>query len=421
VTQRPPADASIAKLAEDSPAWAREDAFAEASTASPWGWVNHRGRQFPCDSATSLAEAVRKDRNSDIDLAWSPASPRLVVPEEIPEIAKALLEVRERNIRADFDSLRQRLIVLTLAVAALGMYQLIVGWSRLPQGGWIEKLPILLDQMIKSTTLGLALIGWVIFAFIPFYQVWKRRRELGAWTTGQIATLAPMYRFESWLAQQRAPVTWVFVALIALVYLFQTLAPHDIAAAGLVKQAYAAGEWWRLFTAPFLHGFLPHILMNGAAMWYLGRRMEVLARWPHLPLVFLVAAWTGGEFSARLVAAPSVGASGGLMGWLGFLLVFETLHGRLVPRTSRRRLLAGVLLTGLIGLIGYRFIDNAAHVGGLLAGMFYAWIVFPKSTSPHRPRANAIDCVAGGLAMATVAASVGFAIWRLTLDWLSST
>jgi len=383
--------------------------------------VDRRGRHFACDSATSLADAVRKDRTGAIDLVWSPASPRLVVPEEIPEIATTLLKIRERNIRADFDSLRQRFIVLTVAIAVLGIYQFIGGWSRLPPGGWIEKFPILLGEMAESATLGLALIGWMIFAFIPFYQVWKRRRELGAWTTGQIATLAPVYRFESWLALQRAPVTWVFIALIALVYLFQALAPHDIRAAGLVKESRAAGEWWRLFTAPFLHGFLPHILMNGAAMWYLGRRMEVLARWPHLPLVFLIAAWTGGEFSAHFVAAPSVGASGGLMGWLGFLLVFETLHGRLVPRKSRRRLLAGVLLTALIGLIGYNFIDNAAHAGGLIAGMFYAWIVFPKSTSPHRPRANATDWIAGGLAMAAVVASAGFAIWRLTLDWLSST
>lgn len=364
--------------------------------------------------------AVRKDRDGKIELAWSPASPRLVVPEEIAEIRTALLEARERNIRVDFDSLRQRLIVLTVALAGLGIYQSIAGWSRLPPAAWGEKLPIMLRMLAASTTLGLAVLSWLIFAFIPFYQAWKRRRELGAWSSGQIATLAPVYRFESWLAVQRAPLTWAFLALISLVYLFQMLAPHDIAAAGLVKEAYVAGEWWRLFTAPFLHGFIPHILMNAAAMWYLGRRMEVLARWPHLPLVFLIAAWAGGEFSARFIDAPSVGASGGLMGWLGFLLVFETLHGRLVPQKSRRRLLAGVILTALIGLIGYRFIDNAAHAGGLLAGMFYAWIVFPKSTSPHRPRANATDWIAGGLAMAAVTASAGFAIWRLTLDWLSS-
>ncbi|MFU8894345.1 MAG: rhomboid family intramembrane serine protease [Luteolibacter sp.] len=420
MTQPQPANAPESESAADSPAWARPEAFAAAPAASPWGWIDRRGRQYPCTNAAALADAVRTDHSGIIEFAWSPTSPRLVVPEEIPEISEALLEARKRGIRIDYDALRQRLIIATMAMAAIGIYQLIEGWHRLPPGGIAEKLPLLLRLLTTSTTLGLAVLAWVIFAFIPFYQTWKRRRELGDWSSGRIASLVPAYRFESWLAMQRAPVTWIFIALIAVVYLFQMLAPEGILAAGLVKERYAAGEWWRLFTAPFLHGFLPHVLMNGAAMWYLGRRMEVLARWPHLPLVFLVAAWTGGEFSARLVDAPSVGASGGLMGWLGFLLVFETLHGRLVPTSARRRLLAGVLLTALIGLIGYRFIDNAAHAGGWLAGMFYAWVVFPKSTSPHRPRANATDWIAGGIAMALLLASAGFAVWRLALDWLAS-
>lgn len=420
MTQPPPADAPPADSTTDLPVWARPDAFPDAPHDQPWGWVDRKGRKYPCSSAAALADAVRKDREGAIELAWSPASRHLVVPEEIPEIADALLQVRERNVRADFDALLRRLMYVSVALAGFCAYQFFTGWSRLPSAGVVEKSLVVLRLMAYSASLGLGVIGWLVFAFIPFYQSWKRRRELGGWSSGRIATLAPVYRFESWLAVQRAPLTLGFLVLIGVVYLFQMLAPNDIEVAGLVKTRYAAGEWWRLFTAPFLHGFLPHILMNGAAMWYLGRRIEVLARWPHLPLVFLIAAWTGGEFSARLVEAPSVGASGGLMGWLGFLLVFETLHGRLVPIKSRRRLLAGVLLTALIGLVGYRFIDNAAHAGGLLAGMLYAWIVFPKSSSPSRPRTNATDWIAGTLAMAALTAAAGFAVWRLALDWISS-
>jgi membrane associated rhomboid family serine protease len=101
------------------------------------------------------------------------------------------------------------------------------------------------------------------------------------------------------------------------------------------------------------------------------------------------------------------------MGWLGFLLVFESLHGRLVPRHARRRLVAGVLLTLLIGLIGYRFIDNAAHAGGLLAGMLYAAIVFPKSSSAFRPRSTITDRIAGSAALLILTASAIFAVLRI--------
>jgi len=192
---------------------------------------------------------------------------------------------------------------------------------------------------------------------------------------------------------------------------------HSLEAAGLVKFAYRHGEYWRLLTAPMLHGHPLHWFMNMGALLYLGRRVEVFARWPHVPLVFLFAASVGGEASARIYNATSVGASGGLMGWLGFLLVFETLHGRLVPRSARRRLLAGVVVTGIIGLLGYRFIDNAAHLGGLLAGMAYAAIVFPKSASPHRPSSTLTDRLVGVLSLTTLIGSAAFAIWKI---WLAA-
>jgi membrane associated rhomboid family serine protease len=102
------------------------------------------------------------------------------------------------------------------------------------------------------------------------------------------------------------------------------------------------------------------------------------------------------------------------MGWLGFLLVFETLHARLVPRRARPRLAAGVLLTALIGLVGYRFIDNAAHAGGLVAGMLYATIVFPASSSPARPHSTITDRVAGAAALAALTASALFAVWQVS-------
>ena len=190
--------------------------------------------------------------------------------------------------------------------------------------------------------------------------------------------------------------------------------PGDsLTAAGLLKDRYLYGEWWRLFTAPLLHGHPLHFMMNAAALLYLGKRMEVFARWPHVPMVFVFAACIGGEASARFIAAPSVGASGGLMGWLGFLLVFESLHGRLVPRRASRRLIAGVVLTGVIGVIGFRFIDNAAHLGGLLAGMIYAAIVFPRSTSALRPRATFADRIAGGAALIVLVAAAACAVWRM--------
>jgi membrane associated rhomboid family serine protease len=262
-------------------------------------------------------------------------------------------------------------------------------------------------------SIGMALLMFLIFAFIPWYQAMKRAREFSRWTARDIAKAVPALRFDIWLSLQKSPVTFVLMAVIGAVGLAQMMPGDSIAAAGLLKPAYFAGEWWRLFTAPLLHGNLVHFFFNAAALLYLGKRVEVFARWPHVPLVFLFAACIGGIASAHFLSAPSIGASGGLLGWLGFLLVFEWLHARLVPRSASRRLLAGALLTALIGLVGYRFIDNAAHAGGLLAGMLYAFVVFPKSSSPQRPSSTVTDLIAGGIALAITFAAAWFAIMRL--------
>ena len=253
---------------------------------------------------------------------------------------------------------------------------------------------------------------FLIFAFIPWYQSRKRLKELVRWDAGDIAEAVPILRFETWLDYQKAPVTMLMLGIISVVGLVQFLPGSSIEAAGLVKERYpGAGEWWRLLTAPLLHGNPVHFALNAAALYYLGKRVEVFARWPHVVVVFLFSAWVGGEASARFLAAPSVGASGGLMGWLGFLLVFESLHARLVPRRSRRRLLAGVIRTAVIGAIGFRFIDNAAHAGGLLAGMAYGALVFPKSSSAMRPRTTITDLVAGAAAMLVLLASAAWAVF----------
>ena len=398
----------------NSPVWAREDAFPDSPNG--WGWVDSKKKSHPCDSLESLTTAIRDDRDASVALVWSPGHPKMILPEELEGMGDALRTARARWIHDDLNSATHKLRWFGLVLAVLSAYSFYTSFARNGQiADLFPRLQLALRTMLGSTQAGLALLLFVIFAFIPWYQARKRGKQLGQWTEAGIAEAAPTIRFETWLERQKAPFTKIFLGLIAIVGLVQLLPSDGLAAAGLVKERYLHGEWWRLLTAPFLHGNIVHFLMNASGLLYLGKRLEVFARWPHLPLVFLFAAVIGGEASARFVAAPSVGASGGLMGWLGFLLVFETLHESLVPRRARRRLAAGVALTAFIGLIGYRYIDNAAHAGGLAAGMLYALIVFPPSSSPHRPRSTVADRIAGSTALAVLVAAATLAAWRISI------
>ena len=417
------------------PVWARDDSFPEAP--SGWGWVDLKGRRYACDSLAALIAAIRDDRDGSVTLVWAPGHARMILPEELSGVGDALRTARERWTREDLESATHKLRWFSVILGGFSAYVFFGGWvlagrlalERALDLSLVERIGFAFRAVLASTHVGLALLMFVIFGFIPWYQARKRRAELGQWTEAGILEAVPAIRFETWLDWQKPPLTRVFLGVVALVALAQIFSGvrsagwgslfsvfqvwGGIGEAGLVKERYFQGEWWRLFTAPFLHGNLLHFLMNAAALAYLGKRLEVFARWPHLPLVFLFSACIGGEASARFIAAPTVGASGGLMGWLGFLLVFETLHTSLVPRTARRRLMAGVALTALIGLIGYRYIDNAAHAGGLFAGMLYAAIVFPKSTSVVRPRSTAADRVAGLAALAVLVAAAAMAIFKI--------
>ncbi|MBC7979347.1 MAG: rhomboid family intramembrane serine protease [Armatimonadetes bacterium] len=404
----------------DQPVWAREEAFPPAGEG--FGWIDRKGGRHVSASVDELSQTIRGDRDSVVNLVWSPESAYCKIPEEVEAFEESISEIRKRWVNDDLLDARHRLKWFGFGLGALVAYMVFQSWKQLgllqqANGldlGVVQELKWILKALIGSTSVGISLLGFLIFAFIPWYQAEKRLRELKqSQDSGNSRRIIPLIRFETWLQGQKAPVTKLILVMIAIVALAQVFFKGSVADAGLVKAAYLNGERWRLFTAPMLHGGILHFVMNALGLLYLGKRLEVFARWPHLPMVFLFSALVGGEASARFTQGTSVGASGGLMGWLGFLLVFETLHSKLIPQSAKRRLIGGVVMTGLIGLVGYRFIDNAAHFGGLFAGMAYAAIVFPKSSSVLRPKMNITDRLLGGASLGVIALSGGFAIMKM--------
>lgn len=406
----------------DLPIWARKKAFPAAGDG--YGWIDRKGGRHVCDSLDDLSRVIREDKDSVLDLVWTPECKHCRIPEEIEDFTEDISKVREGWAREDLLDANHRMKICGGGLAALLAWMTFQAW-RVYQAsgrdeGFFAEVKWIVTALSASTTVGIALLVFLVFAFIPWYQAQKRAREMKR-AGGAVAPKIPLIRFETWLHMQKAPVTWGLLGVLGVVFAAQVwfdksiISFHDtVNDAGLVKGAYRSGEYWRLFTAPMLHGGVIHFVMNGLGLLYLGKRLEVFARWPHLFMVFVFSAMVGGEASARFMPqAPSVGASGGLMGWLGFLLVFETLHSKLVPKSSRRRLIGGVLITALIGLVGYRFIDNAAHFGGLLAGMAYAGIVFPKSGSVLRPRMTLTDRVVGTASLGVIVASAIYAVIRM--------
>ncbi|HEX4945568.1 MAG TPA: rhomboid family intramembrane serine protease, partial [Blastocatellia bacterium] len=196
-------------------------------------------------------------------------------------------------------------------------------------------------------------------------------------------TLAPE-DIERIVHLQTLKLTWTkeIMACLLTVGILQLFAPNGgIYTAGLVKPAVWQGEVWRLVTAGMLHGGLFHFWMNSASLLWLGRMTEAFTHRAYLPMVFILSILSGCLFSLWLSPGTiSVGASGGLMGLVGFLVTVGWRHKSAVPANFFQNLLVNLGMIAVVGFIGRDFIDNAGHLGGLVAGLLLGFGLIPSKT-----------------------------------------
>lgn len=159
----------------------------------------------------------------------------------------------------------------------------------------------------------------------------------------------------------------------------------DFRAAALVKSLVTA-EPWRLLTGTMLHGSIMHLFMNAAGGFALGLTLERDVHRTLIAPVWLVGALAGSLLSWAASPITSVGASGGLMSMFGFLLVMSWRRRSHLPSDYLNGLLRNLVVTAVFGIFAWEIIDNAAHLGGLLAGGTMGLMVFrqPNGELPLR-------------------------------------
>jgi len=204
------------------------------------------------------------------------------------------------------------------------------------------------------------------------------------------------YEFLQAFWTRRAIVAYSLFALNILIFILMTFAggsenPSTLLAFGVkANELIDAGEIWRFITPIFLHIGIIHLAFNSYAIWVVGPQVEKLYGGARFLLLYLLTGIAGVAASYWYhPETPSAGASGAIFGLFGVLLVFSIKNRKTIPAFFSQAMSKGILMTLALNLvIGFSIaqVDNAAHIGGLLAGCALAFVVpFARPGVPEWP------------------------------------
>jgi rhomboid protease GluP len=201
--------------------------------------------------------------------------------------------------------------------------------------------------------------------------------------------------------------------------LFRPRGPRLLARCGAMwGEGLDRGELWRLVSAAFLHGGWLHMLLNALALVAVGRVVEAIYGRTRMLWLFLLSAIVGAAASWVSGTLVSVGASGGVFGLMAAAVVFGWRHPDALPEAPSRffrwKLLPWVFGNLALGFIPPldQVIDNAAHMGGLVAGAALAAVVGNRLVPAERGRLWTRALMGLGFA-----ALVGVAAWGVAGKW----
>ncbi|HEX5070552.1 MAG TPA: rhomboid family intramembrane serine protease [Vicinamibacterales bacterium] len=204
-------------------------------------------------------------------------------------------------------------------------------------------------------------------------------------------------------------VTLTLVGLIVAVTLIEWWigTPRAIQVAALVKPAAREGEWWRLFSAAFLHLNLRHLVFNMFALVAVGQLVENFDGRLRVALVYGLSVLGCSVASLWFTRETSLGASGGVLGLASYLVVVAGRRQSQAPDWVRRQMVRMLIPVLCAGLIPYMFIDNAGHAGGFVAGILAGGLVIALGSNASGARALSAAARASAAALVVVAVFTG--------------
>jgi len=175
----------------------------------------------------------------------------------------------------------------------------------------------------------------------------------------------------------------IYVVLAILSQNFFEISLNVLANAGAqINSLVLQGQYWRIFTAMFLHFSIAHIALNMLSLFFVGTAVEVMyGKWRYL-LIYLVSGIAGGVVTLIVMPPETIaaGASGAIFGVFGALGVFYIVNRRALGSYGRGAIGNWLFWMAINLVYGFSVpgIGIWDHIGGLAAGMILGLILIPR-------------------------------------------
>ena len=186
-------------------------------------------------------------------------------------------------------------------------------------------------------------------------------------------------------------VTYILIAINVLIFILQSVGVITSSQFGMNAELVRKGDYYRLFTAAFLHGGVLHLLCNMYSLYVVGTQLETVLGKVKLLVIYIISIIASSLLSGVINgnSVMSVGASGAIFGLLGALVYFG-IHFRLYLGNAIIYQILPVVAINLFIGFSTPGIDNWAHIGGLVGGYLAGMIVGVTGKSTKSDRINGI-------------------------------
>ncbi len=204
--------------------------------------------------------------------------------------------------------------------------------------------------------------------------------------------------YERVFRKKKNIITMALMAINILVFIISSIGTltdaFDLPTLFALNRGHVqSGEIYRLLTSTFMHTDIFHLIMNMYALYIIGSQVESYIGKKKYLIIYLISGIMGSLLSCVVNTSNtwSLGASGAIFGLMGTLLFFGYHYRLYLDSALKNQIIPLIILNLAIGFIVPN-IDNGAHIGGLVGGLFASMALGIENKSSKSDSVNGVIC-----------------------------